>query len=257
MNSRLSAALAYLKDGFSILPVEPNGKKPLIQWEPLQTKLPTTEMLNLWWQQWPNANVGVITGELSYLSVVDIDGERGKASIREYGLTFPLTRTVKTPRGWHLWYLFVPTLHTGAGFVPGLDIRGQGGYVVAPPSSIDAHTYTVIRDLPIMELDPIPDALLHPQRAQPVVTQEPGQRERWVAQTLAAGKPQGERNANATRLVGYFHHKGIPADIIKALMVGFCERCEPPMDELELAGVIDSVQRYQTGELPYGATLPL
>ena len=254
--STLDAALAYLKEGFSVLPVEPNGKKPLVKWEAFQSVLATPDMAALWIRQWPDMNLGIATGELSGLTVVDIDGPEGAASVKEYGLKFPRTRTIKTPKGWHLYYFFNPVLHTGAGFVPHVDIRSTGGYVVAPPSVVNAKTYTVLRDEAIAELNPIPPELLgHVNK--PTTGASDNERERWIVTTLMGGKPEGERNANAARLVGYFHHKGLPSDVIKALVTPFCERCDPPMDELELQAVIDSVTHYQTGELPYGATLPL
>ncbi len=253
--STFDVALAYLKRGFSVIPIEQNGKRPLLRWEPFQQQLATADLIELWIKQWPPMNLGIVTGELSSLTVIDIDGPEGVASVKEHHLTFPLTYTVKTPKGYHLYYFYTPELHTGAGFVPHVDIRSEGGYVVAPPSRRDPHTYTVLRDEPIVELDPIPPALL--SKAKPTTPPTSAEAERWIVSTLVAGRPQGERNANATRLVGYFHHKGLPSDVVKALMLPFCERCEPPMDELELATIIDSVSRYGDGGLPYGATLPL
>jgi len=253
--STLEAALAYLKLGFSVIPIEPNGKRPLVKWEPFQQELATPALIDLWVQQWPMLNIGIVTGFLSGLTIVDIDGPEGVASVKTHGLVFPRTYTVKTPKGHHLYYAFTPELHTGAGFVPHVDLRSEGGYVVAPPSRIDPNTYTVLRDEPFAELDPIPPALLG--KAKPASPPSSSEAERWIVNTLLAGKPQGERNANATRLVGYFHHKGIPSDVVKALMLPFCERCEPPMEELELETILESVSRYGAGGLPYGATLPL
>lgn len=251
----VDAAQAYLKLGFSVIPIEPNGKRPLVKWEEFQQQLATLDLVELWLKQWPAMNIGIVTGFLSGLTVVDIDGPEGVASVRTHGLAFPRTYTVKTPKGHHLYYAFTPDLHTGAGFVPHVDIRGEGGYVVAPPSRIGTNDYIVLRDEPFAELDPIPPALLG--KAKPTTPPASSEAERWIVNTLLAGKPQGERNANATRLVGYLHHKNIPSDVVKALMLPFCERCEPPMDELELATIIDSVSRYGDGGLPYGATLPL
>ncbi len=240
------AAIEYVeKWRFSVFPVGPD-KRPLMKWEQFQRETPTPDMVRLLWSRWPDANIGIVTGEVSGLVVIDVDVPEGLVSLKQLHLQEQPTRVVKTPRGgFHLYYFYTPLLHTGAGFLPGIDVRAEGGYVVAPPSEVNGKAYAVVRDLPIAELDPVPPQLIARSRPQAEAKREANEREQWVAETLSAGKREGERNQNATRLVGYFHHKGIPTDIIKALMVPFCERCEPPMDELELQGVIDSVRRYQ------------
>jgi len=96
------------------------------------------EKVDAWWTRWPMANIGIATGLISRLCVIDIDGERGMATfaaqVAQHGHP-RRTDTVKTPNGWHLYYTVSPE----AGVVKnsrhdGLDVRGDGGYVVAPPS---------------------------------------------------------------------------------------------------------------------------
>jgi Bifunctional DNA primase/polymerase, N-terminal len=98
----------------------------------------------IWWTRWPNANIGVATGQPSGLVVVDLDGEPGHRSwarlIDEHG-PVPETATVATPHGTHLWYrlpsgLAVPRRIGALG--EGVDVLGDGGYVVVPPSRIPA-----------------------------------------------------------------------------------------------------------------------
>jgi putative DNA primase/helicase len=93
--------------------------------------------IEAWWHKWPDANVGIATGSISGIVVIDIDGAEGLASLQEivnrHG-PLPRTAMVRTTRGWHL-YFRVPTgtaisCSTGRG----LDVRGDGGYVAAPPS---------------------------------------------------------------------------------------------------------------------------
>ena len=103
-------------------------------------KVATTDarQIETWWRKWPDANIGIATGSMSGIFVIDIDGANGLATwqslIAQHEKLRP-NRTVKTARGWHLYFAMPATCapipcSTGNG----LDVRGDGGYVVAPPS---------------------------------------------------------------------------------------------------------------------------
>jgi len=94
-------------------------------------------MIEAWWDRWPDANVGVATGE--ELHVLDIDGHHAQAKLdalcREHG-SLPPTRAVRTGRegGRHLWFRPPAGALPGRRLAQGIDTRGEGGYVLAPPS---------------------------------------------------------------------------------------------------------------------------
>ena len=122
----INKALEYLKAGASVIPAG-NDKIPLIPWKEYQNRLPTEIEIKDWWKKYPNANIGIVTGKISNLIVVDV--ERG-GSISQ----FPETDTVETGGGgWHLYYSYIP-FENKTRIFPLTDIRGDGGYVVAPPS---------------------------------------------------------------------------------------------------------------------------
>lgn len=136
-NSFLKAALFYTGMGFSVIPIIPGQKKPMIKWEQYQTQRADRTQIESWWQKWPNANVGIVTGEVSDLFVVDIDTEEGQANLLDYGFDSITNPTVKTPRdGQHIYFRFPKgqELTIGAGIIKGTDFRGNRGYVLAPPS---------------------------------------------------------------------------------------------------------------------------
>lgn len=122
------AALKYLQNNKSVFPVDKN-KKPLIQtWKIYQNRLPTVDEINTWWAMWPNANIALVTGKISAITVVDLD-----IGSEEYK-TFPETLTVRTGSGgYHLYYQYYP-IGNKTGILPHIDIRGDGGFVVACPS---------------------------------------------------------------------------------------------------------------------------
>ena len=139
-NDRLAAAQAYLARGWSVLPVEPGGKRPLIAWRGLQSRRAAAADVEHWFERWPMANVAIVTGRLSRLVVRDVDPRHGGAESlaaleQEYG---PLPATIEALTGGggrHLYFR-----HPGSrtpnrvGIRPGIDLRGDGGCVVAPPS---------------------------------------------------------------------------------------------------------------------------
>jgi hypothetical protein len=120
-------AKKYISFGASIIPVGRN-KVPLIPWKEFQTRKATEQEVEEWWTKWPEANIGLVTGKISNLAVIDIE-KGGDIS------PFPETDTVTTGGGgWHLYYVYVEGVENKTRIFPLTDIRGEGGYVVAPPS---------------------------------------------------------------------------------------------------------------------------
>lgn len=139
-NPMLEMALRYRDErGWCPIPVG-RDKKPLGKWAPFQKRQPTNDEIKAGFSRNPQPNIGVVCGAVSNLVVLDIDGEEGFQILRDKGLEIPETLSVKTGRGKHYYFLH-PGVSTRnfakgkSGFpLPGVDFRGDGGYVVAPPS---------------------------------------------------------------------------------------------------------------------------
>lgn len=154
------AALTYARNGVPVFPVWnptedggcacPKGqhcrnpaKHPMGDLVPHGLLEATTDLdkIREWWTRYRQANIGMPTGARSGVVVLDVDPEKGgfrtfKALIRRYGV-LPRTRAVHTGGGGLHFYFEPPGFHTrnSAGKLgPGLDIRGDGGYVLLPPS---------------------------------------------------------------------------------------------------------------------------
>ncbi|MEI6502612.1 MAG: bifunctional DNA primase/polymerase [Armatimonadota bacterium] len=138
----LEAALDYAARGWAVHPCK--GKLPRINDWPNAAST-DSEIISGWWAQWPTANIGIATGARSGIVVLDVDidpdkGIDGEASLAaleaKYGPS-PETRQVRTGRGGRHLYFKHPghLVQTRAGSLgPGLDVRGDGGLVIAPPS---------------------------------------------------------------------------------------------------------------------------
>jgi hypothetical protein len=134
------AALAALARGWSVVPVLERSKRPAIAWREFQSRCPRPAEMEVWLHHMPRANIAAVTGALSGLVVVDVDpahgGEESLAEIeREIG-PLPATVESRTGGGGRHLYFSHPGGHVGnrAGIRPGIDLRGDGGVIVLPPS---------------------------------------------------------------------------------------------------------------------------
>jgi len=132
--SCLQAALTYRKWGWSVVACEPRGKKPIVAWKEFQNRLAEPDEIREWFRIRPDANLAVITGAISNLIVLDVDSEQGFEEIHARG-GMDWTPCVMTSKGMHFYFSHPGhEIRNFAKKIPGLDLRGDGGYVLAPPS---------------------------------------------------------------------------------------------------------------------------
>src|SRR5689334_4460072 len=137
LSSLGNAAVASTR-GFAIFPCLPRGKAPATQHGCRDASKDLTQVA-AWWRVNPTFNVAVATGLVSNVFVLDVDGLDAEASLRKLGEKYgalPATVESITPRGRHLFFKCENSAirNSVSAIAPGLDIRGDGGYVVLPPS---------------------------------------------------------------------------------------------------------------------------
>lgn len=145
--STLDRALEHARNGFRVFPIISNSKQPLIP-DHLDRATTDEQIIRTWWgNQIQEPNIGIATGD--HLIVIDVDNKNGKngganlkALADEHG-GIPQTRIATTPSGGvHLYFQTSEQFGSGASRIAeAVDHRGNGGYVVAPGSSIDGRTY--------------------------------------------------------------------------------------------------------------------
>ena len=137
----LPSALWYASVGLAVFPLQAGSKVPLRGSRGCKDASTDPDQIRQWWQSWPQANIGLATGGL--VDVIDIDGPVGVASWARLDELPEALGTVSTPRpgGSHLYVAAVPGLRNRTKIAPGIDFRGAGGYVVAPPSYVVEEAY--------------------------------------------------------------------------------------------------------------------
>jgi len=225
------------KFGFSVIPVG-QDKKPLIPWKEYQTRYPKDEELEAWFSDGKN-NIAIVTGPISEIAVLDIDGEEGLEAIKKNKLYLPPAPCVKTGRGYHYYFKYQDGVRNFTKRYPGIDLRGEGGYVLAPPSIHPSGTiYEWI--IPLEETLPeLPDWVLNEK--EKIKEREPG----WV-EKLLEGVEEGQRNDSLTRLAGHYFGKGLGFEETKLILLDWNKRNRPPLPEKEVIRTVESIYRRDT-----------
>ena len=242
-NFLLEAALSYHRLGLSVIPITLKKKNPLVAWELYQKEPPSKFQILEWWKrEFPNANVGIVTGAISGLVVIDLDTEEAKDSFKELNHDYDLSFVPRshTGKGWHLFFEHPGSMIPNrASIIPGLDVRGDGGYVVAPPS-VHPNGQFYEWEVPINgPLPPLPSELIK------LIFSQGNGAIRGAAPPIEGSIPKGERNASLTSLAGSMRRRGMAdASILAALHEENKIRCNPPLSDSEVASIARSVARY-------------
>ncbi len=168
----MRAALGYLARGWSVVPVAERGKRPMVRWQTFEHRHPTEAEVRSWFERWPSSNIAVVTGTISGIVVLDVDTQHGgeeslnQLALRNAGM--PLTVEAATGGGGRHVYFKHPGFAVGnrAGLAPGIDLRGDGGVIIVPPSihsSGKPYSWHKGKAPDEIALAPLPDWLLVPR----------------------------------------------------------------------------------------------
>lgn len=271
--SRRELAIEYAKLGWKVFPVhtivsgqcscgnrecENPGKHPATT-RGFKDAVNITESIETLWRANPEANIGIATGEASGIFAIDIDmkASDGFLAINKLQLDnddLPDTLICRTGSGGEHRYFKYPIgrrIRSRTNWMPGVDIRGDGGYVVAPDSAHrSGKNYewsnwdTAISDCPewLLKLLEEPNSL---------------QGEQSQANKEAGVILEGTRNTTFTSIAGSLQRHNLGESIIhNQLMLLNQQACNPPLKEIEIKSIVKSVSKYSAAHESFSCTWP-
>lgn len=238
-------ALKYASIGWAVFPLKPRGKEPLTLHGCLDA---TTDEITIkkWWAKNPQANIGIATGRVSnglFVIDVDVDDETGKDGYhelevwqRENGM-FPETWSALTGRGGnHLLFVADKPIKSKVGIIEGIDIRGEGGYIVAPPSiHPNGNTY----EWEYFGSDEPPLAFM--DEAVEFFLDSASLKSDSAKFEMPEVVSTGSRNDMLFRLACSLQSKGLSdVAILNAVMSENTQKCSPPLSDREVTQLVKS-----------------
>ncbi|MCL2402776.1 MAG: phage/plasmid primase, P4 family [Coriobacteriia bacterium] len=251
-NTMLVTALQYAAQGLAVFPLEPNSKAPLGRLAPNGFKNATKdpELIKSWWQQEPNAGIGIACGAVSGgLFVVDIDvrDNDGKEALKTWleasSATLPETATVTTGSGGvHYYYRSNEPTKCKNGIMASVDIKGEGGYIVAPPSiHPSGNPYQWMHGLSLAEV-PITEAN---NTVLELASLSSIKGRKLDVRKTKNSVGEGSRNTTLASHLGSLRNKGWGLDALEAEAIRFNHaNLSPALSEFEALGVAQSIYSY-------------
>jgi Bifunctional DNA primase/polymerase, N-terminal/Protein of unknown function (DUF3987) len=262
----LESAVSYAERGLCVFPCawiedgacscrdpecESPGKHPLTP-HGLLDATDDIDQVRDFWTKFPKANIAIGTGAKSGIAVLDIDGvELARPELQKLlpGYDFKSVPVQKTGKGWHFIFSH-PEVHvkTGTKFLPGMDSRGDGGYIIAAPSNhVSGKQYQWKTPLN-GNVPALPSALL-------TAINGPSSNGNGEAKPLLdtsiiwEGIPEGQRDDMLFRYACKMRHNDTPRDLADRLICEGAARCKPPFPQADaLRKVEQAYQKYPRGE---------
>ena len=252
MNHLKDSAADYASNGLKVFPCIPNEKRPLTS-HGFKDASSNEQIINNWWNKHPAANIGLPTGKINNLVVVDVDVKNnagGMDSLKhlqdECG-EFD-TKVVHTPSGGLHFYFRYPngvnTIKNRTNMRPGIDIRADGGYVVVPGSSINGNYYEFDdKDKEIFEL---------PERLLEMLVSNTTIHKKYNVERLALpiseeslGIKKGSRNDSIFKFACSLKDINTPYEDAVTQVTTVANNCSPPLSNSEAIKCLDSAWKYE------------
>jgi hypothetical protein len=230
--------------GLFIFPCAPAAKTPACAhgcWDA------TTDVITIqaWWRENCDYNIGVATGAASNIFVVDVDGGAAETALRRleesYGV-LPETVEAITPRGRHVYFRYpqTPVRNSAGKLADGIDIRGEGGFVIAPPSmhpSGRRYCWSVDSAKALAWAPQwLVSKITEPAKGNSSATSPAD----W--QELVKGVAEGTRDCSLTKLAGYLLRRRVEPFVVRELLLAFNEtHCAPPLPRSDVERIVDSI----------------
>lgn len=232
------AAHEYIEHGLSVVPIRPGTKQPCCEWQEFQERVPTEDEVEAWFKAWPHAQIALVTGRVSGVAVVDLDTEEAVEWAKQH---LPRPGALqKTGKGWHLLYGTNGTpIPNRAKIRDGVDVRGDGGYILIEPSLHPEHKTPYKLDFkPTFDWTNLPD---FPKDFLPQ-DNTPEEREPVTLDPV----PEGERNERLAQIAGRYFAREMHYSEVMALCKGWNADLENPLPSSEVERTVQSIWKKDT-----------
>lgn len=249
MNPILEQALVYYARGWSVIPVGPD-KKPMVSWKDYQSKRADIGQLMHWWKTYPDSQVGIVTGTISNLTVIDVEAEGDLTLIKDD------TYTVQTGGGGrHYYFTYDADFTNMVRVLPAVDVRSEGGYVIAAPSKTHKGPYTVLKEVEVCQMSTLTKkTLLEAHRGSQKVS-VPQSSSRFTGGIDYPGYGEGQRNDQMTKFIGSVLakiHPSMWAEIAWPIVLQANQKNTPPLSDIELKNTFKSIASREQSAHPAG-----
>jgi len=244
----LEYAQAYRKLGWSVIPIRPKDKLPLIKWGEFQKRIATEEEIKGWLLKWPDANIAVVTGKISNLVVMDFDSYKALYEFQATFTTLPQTIVSITGRasgeGRQHFFSYPEGLNikNKTSLIADMDIRAEGGFVVVAPSQHKSGNSYKWGDIDPVEMG-LDDLCELPNEAIKAFksNNKKNNAENWINELLL-GVSSGKRDDAACKVAGWLLNRNQGnVEMVWGAMLQWNQRNSPPLDEKQLRKVLDSI----------------
>lgn len=252
----LESALKYAARGWAVFPVS-KDKNPLVK-NGFKDATTDAQTIREWFTHYTGANIGIATGQVSGgLVVIDVDidednGKFGNESLEDYcdqnGLFFSDTLSATTGRGGkHYYFHSSEPFGCKVGALKDVDIRGDGGYVIAPPSihknGMPYKWDDEDEEIVSVQEDSDVEFFLHEMFKK--YSHEEKEKFEIPSEVVS-----GSRNESLFKFAASQQAKGLDDETIRCLIIGYNQKnCKPPLEDEEVNKILDSVlKRYEKGK---------
>ena len=248
--AHLEAALGYLKRGWAVVPAGERTKRPIVPWQAYQHRMPSEAEVTAWFERWTRANLAVITGAISRIVVVEIDpkngGDQSLATLEARHGPLPATIESITGGGGRHVYFAHPgrEVRNRVGLAPGIDLRGDGGCIIVPPSvhpSGKRYHWKSGHAPGQVDLAALPVWLEQPRFSSDGPR---GHSTAYWRDLVYEGVKEGQRNSTIASFAGHLLWHGVDPDVVLELMLAWNRvRSRPPLDDEEVIRTVQSIAR--------------
>lgn len=240
----IRTALRLAQRGLHVFPCRPRDKRPATA-NGLKDATIDPAVIEQWWREEPTCNIAVTTGAISRIFVVDVDGFEAETELRKLEAAhgeLPPSVELITARGRHVYFQWPDILvrNSAGKIAPGVDVRGEGGYVLVPPSIHPSGRQYVWSVDSVRAVAAAPEWLLilaNGGSGNGATATAPIE---WRG--LARGVAEGARDCTTAKLAGYLLRRHVDPFVTLELLQGWnATRCAPPLPETDIERIVNSI----------------